>query len=467
MKNKGIKILVVLSSLLCGWSASAQGIKTQTKSISDLLMSQKDSSLAKELVDSLLSIDDEQNYKAVVEYYSKINQPLAFENIWNQAIKKFPKGFIAMSDATTKLRTEKDPDRQRTLLNKMKNDFPDQIQSEDFKLNSYVIAYNYAALGRTDDALIQLQTLKNVPEYIIFLSTILEQLNPHEPKRTRELLSAQIDGMHNGDRGLSAIAGLYGKLLADDEDFDKALHYTKISIDQPGSKNKNAIMVYPWLLYKTGDLKGAFPLLKEIVIKGNPPKNIEAAFLDVFLKTQGDQASYDSFMVNLQNQRKTNAFAKIKKEMINEEAPNFQVSDADGKIVTLKDFAGKVIFLDFWATWCGPCKASFPEMQKVVNEFAQDKDVVFLFIHTWERSETPLADANSYLKKNNLNLPLFMDIKNKHSRKNEAVTSFGLSGIPAKVVIDRGGNIRFKKMGYNASEDNIAELREMINLAKS
>src|ERR1700748_85368 len=67
---------------------------------------------------------------------------------------------------------------------------------------------------------------------------------------------------------------------------------------------------------------------------------------------------------------------------VNQSAPDFKLKDIDGKEISLASLNGKIVIVDFWATWCGPCKASFPGMQLAVNNFKNDKDVVFLFIDT-------------------------------------------------------------------------------------
>ena len=93
--------------------------------------------------------------------------------------------------------------------------------------------------------------------------------------------------------------------------------------------------------------------------------------------------------------------------------------------------------------------------------------LLFLFIHTWEHSQTPQKDAMQYLADSKFNLPLYMDVKNPITKVNAAVTAFGVKGIPAKFVIDGKGKIRFKMMGFSGGDDAaVAELSAMIEAAK-
>lgn len=148
-------------------------------------------------------------------------------------------------------------------------------------------------------------------------------------------------------------------------------------------------------------------------------------------------------------------------------APNFTLKDLDGNVVSLKDLKGKVIVLDFWSTWCVPCKKSFPAMQLAVNAYKNDPGVKFLFIHTWETTKTPVEDAKNYIAKSDFNFQVLMDLKNEAGR-NAAVEDYGVSAIPAKFVIDKAGKIIFKLTGFTGNDaDALEEISERITLAKN
>ena len=106
-------------------------------------------------------------------------------------------------------------------------------------------------------------------------------------------------------------------------------------------------------------------------------------------------------------------------------------------------------------------------MQLMVNKYKADPNVKFLFIHTWETAADPKSDAVNYLLTHNLDLPLYMDVKNPETKKNPAVSSFDIKGIPTKLVIDGNGTVRFKTSGLTwPNEAAVKELSAMIELAR-
>lgn len=166
---------------------------------------------------------------------------------------------------------------------------------------------------------------------------------------------------------------------------------------------------------------------------------------------------------------------KFKKEellskAINKKAPDFKLKNLQGKIVSLSALKGKVVVLDFWATWCGPCIASFPAMQSVVNKYKDSSNVVFLFVDTWENHASEkdrLSDVNSLIKETKVNFNILLDQKVKGKPEEyEVAIKYNAENIPTKFVIGKDGNIKFRTVGYNGSKDYIMqELSAMIAYA--
>jgi thiol-disulfide isomerase/thioredoxin len=155
---------------------------------------------------------------------------------------------------------------------------------------------------------------------------------------------------------------------------------------------------------------------------------------------------------------------------INDKAPDFKLKNLNGKTVSLSSLKGKVVVLDFWATWCGPCIASFPAMKAVVEKFKDSSNVVFLFIDTWENQESEKArrkEVTDFLVENYYPFQMLLD-ERVRGNANEYLVGMKYKAelIPAKVVIGKDGNIKFRTKGYNGSIAYlIEELSAMIAYA--
>lgn len=95
-----------------------------------------------------------------------------------------------------------------------------------------------------------------------------------------------------------------------------------------------------------------------------------------------------------------------------------------------------MVVLDFWATWCGPCKASFPKMQGLVEKY-KDKNVQFLFVNTWEKGkdEEVYKNVSKFITDKKYPFNVLLD------SKAQVVENYKIDGIPTRIVIDKDGKI--------------------------
>lgn len=132
---------------------------------------------------------------------------------------------------------------------------------------------------------------------------------------------------------------------------------------------------------------------------------------------------------------------------VGEKAPNFELSTLDGKTIKLSDYQGKVILLNFWGTWCEPCRTEMPALQKAYEKYHKDGFVV-LSVNIAETDVAVSSFANQY----GLAFPVLMD------RNRDVTRLYNVGPIPSTFFIDRDGKISKKVEGPL----HLNQLREYI-----
>lgn len=134
-------------------------------------------------------------------------------------------------------------------------------------------------------------------------------------------------------------------------------------------------------------------------------------------------------------------------------APSFSLTNLNGETVNIEDFKGKKVLLNFWATWCPPCKKEMPDMENLYKEY-KDKDFVVLGInmtHT-EKSEEVVS---AFVKEYRLSFPILMD------KNGEVSYQYELLSYPTTYFIDSDGVIRSKVVGELSKEHMYREMMKL------
>ena len=126
-------------------------------------------------------------------------------------------------------------------------------------------------------------------------------------------------------------------------------------------------------------------------------------------------------------------------------APDVTVVDAAGNEFRLSDFRGRGVVLNFWASWCGPCKSEMPHFQKAYEQYGDE--LHFLMVNMSTYFGDTRTDAETIMENGGYTFPVYYD------DKAECAVSYGVTGIPMTIFIDKNGNLVSYKTGMISEAD--------------
>ncbi len=419
-------------------------------------------------IDYLRTKDDEQNLIYAMQLNSIIGRVNESNKIKQLIVLKHPKGTTAKNKFISTFRASKGKTEDSILAS----------------LHEYTTKFNDSISQEADVFYLALLKLKLEERDTLVLGN-------YENKVKETLYIAIYYNEYAWD-----LSG--GDLTSAGEDLNfakflskKALDITKDAMDHPEEHGgydvkdnyNNYADTYALILYKLKEYNLAFSYQDEVRKQNGLDKGGKERYAAIAEKAKGSKftkdyleeqltAGVDSKIImnqlkkiykelNLSDKKFNNlkeksvklATEKSQKEIIEMygqlNASEFNLVNLEGKTVKLSDYKGKIVVLDFWATWCGPCRASFPNMQKLIKKY-ENYPVEFFFIDAFERGEKEAIKKNvvKFITDNNYTFNVLFDFDNK------VAENYKVKLIPMKIVINKNGEI----ISVNSSEDNLDAL---------
>lgn len=259
-------------------------------------------------------------------------------------------------------------------------------------------------------------------------------------------------------------ADTYGLLLFKKGDLKDAIKYQAIAVD----KGTNAEINERYIQFLIADkqYKTVAEKASKFIEEGNSTAKIKSDYIEAVKKADSTQDA-EMMLAELEEKAKVKEIENLKKTILDEDAPDFTLKNLDGKEVSLSSLKGKIVILDFWATWCAPCIASFPGMQTAVTKYKDDDNVAFLFIDTFEGGKDRLDKVSKFIKDSNYDFHVLIDPMDEGKGKYTVANDYKVSGIPTKVIIGPSGRINFRSVGFSGSTEKVvSEIEAMITLLK-
>ncbi len=465
MKNLSI-LLIALGLVL----TNCKDHKKET-TITLEALKQKDSLAVEKVAKEILERNNEADFSVLASYYRSKGNKAKRKEVTKLAISKFPNGQFAITEKVNSDWKEKSIAEKEDLIKNFEEEYPDY----DFSRQYFDLAMRLLSDNKLNEA-INYQSRMNkeesgrylvasqISDYVLndqgidlteFVTKEISNINQYYDDKNKQAILKQL--RYNLSEALAEKGQLHAALVQIEQIFEE---------DPRSKKSGSLLMAYGSLLAKTKQYEKALPVLETTVVQGVATDQIKE-LLEASFNAVG-KTNYKAFEEDLNRRLQDSTRAYLSKKIINKPSPNFPITDINGNVVNISDFKGKILILDYWATWCSPCKQSFPAMQAAVNKYKNDNSVKFLFIQTFERGKKAFAMGQDYLKENNYNFDAYMDYRNPETKKHEAASAFGIKAIPTKVIIDANGNVRFISTGGVLSVDRLlTEISIMIDMIQS
>lgn len=216
------------------------------------------------------------------------------------------------------------------------------------------------------------------------------------------------------------------------------------------------------LLAKQGSNEEAYEILVAALghdaqderLRGNADR-IRQLAEEIALALNRDEESLDAEIDNIRIDVADAARQRLIDDRLDRVAPDFSLTDTKGNQWRLSELQGKVVVLNYWATWCGPCRQEFPHYSSMVDSYETADDVVFLAITT----DNDHSLTREFLAENNYRFTVLFD--------EGSATDFHVIGIPAHFILGPEGRIQYATSGFPGAERYNEEMRLRIDALRA
>ncbi len=411
---------------------------------------------------------------AALTWYETTGQRAKADSIRKSALASAPEGKIAENTRQMECLRERDPAKRAVLLEKLMADFPPG--GEPSNSWSMRLVSSYVQAGRTDDAIIYVNSLPH-PDPMMYNQiawTMIEKGQDLEKavglaKKGVDLTRAsaatgkppdmrQKEWEEQSRRSLAGILDTYAFGLSKLGKHAEAASAYAEAYALGGDEDSEITQRYLDCLLKAGMNTEALKVSRDAIVGGKETPPAVEAFRASYIKVNGSDKGLDASLGEARAAGLKTLQEALVRSRVNKPSINFTLKDLGGKQVELASQKGKVVVIDFWATWCGPCKASFPTLQKVYDKYRAGGRVAIYTLNTWERvsGAERIALVENFMKDNKYTFPVLYD--------ENFVEKYGVEGIPTKFLIDKKGNIAFKSIGFNGAEEMEKELTMQLDM---
>src|SRR5690606_23285992 len=195
-------------------------------------------------------------------------------------------------------------------------------------------------------------------------------MEKNKPSAKKPAFLSASQWVKSRENTLAMIADTYAMVLFKNGKYKNGYAIAKESaIDLLKGEDAEQNNTYALLAEKVLSPRKYVPQLEQFVKEGKSGADIKKILERAYVNKNKSSAGFENYMSALDRESYMKMLAELQEKMLKNETHAFALLDMDGKIVSTDKLKGKVVVVDFWANWCGPCIASFPAMQKMVNKY--------------------------------------------------------------------------------------------------
>jgi len=398
-------------------------------------------------------------YSAAIEGYKMVDAPEEVEKIQKALLEKFPYSLQAQIVRQALIYQEKDLTKRMELFAKFIQDFPNYPYAYQGYFKTAV------ELKISDEDLLKLaeaflikdkgdHSLQAVVEEFLKRKTYLDRVEKWlaDSGKNPDLINNAWD---------VRILNLKARLLLfqGKEDEAELILNRLMNLEVAGLSNvdKGATKLYLAEVYEAkGDFGKALDLYAQAYAQSQHYlKEAGEKFQRLYRQKYGSEKGMEAFLSRheqiYQSEEAVGTIGIERGTRLNEPAPDFELKATNGQTVRLSSFKGRVVILNFWATWCGPCNLELPHLQEFYDKHKERNDVALLTISTDENK----ALVEPFLRKKGFTFPVLYD--------DGLRAQFKVRGIPTTFIIDPSGRIRVRMVGFNPNEPLVPYLEKLVN----
>jgi thiol-disulfide isomerase/thioredoxin len=406
--------------------------------------------------------------------YQQLGRKDKAEEIKKKVMEGDPKGKIAKDARLSALYEMMNiPEKKAQALPEVESflrDFPGDKQAQSYRLRIYKEsgdveqAIGYLDMVNSRDGMEYnsiawplIEKGENLEKAVAWAKKGIELLRRPDPKDKPAYVSMKA-WQKNNDFALGMILDTYAFGLSQLDRKDEALAAYEEAVQKSGGGDADMNEHYMLCLKETDRIEQSLTFGRECIMKAKSNDKIVECCKAAFTKRGGSESEFDTWLADAKKAAREEVRKSLKKEMMDKPSIDFTLKRLGGPAVSLAALKGKVVILDFWATWCGPCKASFPSLQKIHDKFKDNPNVMFLVADTWEKETGDEKEklVKKFVDDNKYTFPVVFD--------EGFVEKYGVTGIPTKFVIDKEGKIRFRTIGFGGAAQMEEELTAQIEM---